>query len=60
MPARKKVSTTGQKRVSQKVSRLAHQEPAMPPKQRIAIALNMERAGRLGPKGGYKPKRKSR
>lgn len=55
---RKPVSKPGQKRASQKISHLAKAEPQMPPKQRVAMALEMERAHRLGPGGAYKPVKK--
>ena len=54
-----KVSKAGQKRVSAKISHLHKTEPGMPHKRHIAMALNMERAHRLGPKGAYKPVRKA-
>ncbi len=49
---RGKASKEGQKRVSAKISHL--REEGVPEKKAVATALNMERAGRLGPKGGYK------
>lgn len=48
-----------QGRVSAKISHLAKTEPTMPPKQRVAMALSMEREHRLGAKGGYKPVKKA-
>lgn len=50
-----KVSRAGQKRVSAKISHLMDEDHGkMPHKKMVAMALNMERAGRLGAKGGYK------
>lgn len=46
----------GQKRVSAKVSKLMHE--GKPQKQAVAMSMSMERAGRLGEKGGYKRKKK--
>ena len=43
-------------RVSKKISKLRHE--GEPPKKAVAMALNMERAGRLTEKGGYKRKKK--
>lgn len=40
------------KAVSAKVSKLMHE--GKPQKQAVATALSMQRAGRLGPRGGYK------
>lgn len=56
---RPKVSKAGQKRVSKKISHLHKAEPEMPHKKMVAMALSMERAHRLGPKGAYKPVRKA-
>ena len=47
-----------QKRVSAKISHLHKAEPEMPHKQMVAVAVNMEREHRLGPKGAYKPVKK--
>lgn len=58
MAAKKPVTRAGQKRVSAKISHLHKTEPGMPHKKMVAMALNMEREGRLGPKGGYKRKTK--
>lgn len=49
-----------QARVSAKISHLHKTEPGMPHKQHIAMAMEMEREHRLGPKGAYKPAKKSR
>jgi len=49
-----------QKRVSAKIRRLHETEPDMPQKQAVAMALSMERAGRLTPQGGYKRVKKGR
>ena len=51
-----KVSRAGQKRVSAKISHLMREDHGKvgPHKQMVAMALSMERAGRLGAKGGYK------
>ena len=49
-----------QKRVSAKIEHMAKAHPEMPPKQRVAVAINMERQHRLGPKGGYKPVKKGK
>ena len=49
-----KVSRAGQKRVSAKISHLMREGEKMPHKQMVAMALSMERTGRLGAKGGYK------
>jgi len=45
-------STPKNKAVSDKVSKLAGE--GYKQKQAVAIALNMKREGKLGPKGGYK------
>jgi hypothetical protein len=47
------------KAVSAKISKLVKKE-GMPQKRAVATALNMSRAGRLGPKGGYRRKKRSR
>ena len=39
--------------VSRKISHLVKSE-GTPQKQAVAMALNMERQGRLGPRGGYR------
>lgn len=52
------VSKPGQKRVSAKISHLHKTEPKMSHEQMVAMSLAMERAGRLGPKGAYKPVKK--
>jgi hypothetical protein len=39
-------------RVSKKISILRHED--VPQKQAVAMALSMNRAGRLTPEGGYK------
>lgn len=39
------------KAVSAKISKLVHE--GKPQKQAVATALRMQRAGRLGPRGGY-------
>lgn len=44
------------KKASAKISKLVHE--GMPQKQAVATALNMEREGHLGPKGGYKRSKK--
>ena len=56
--ARTKVSKAGQKRVSAKISHLAHTEPEMASKQRVAMAISMEKAHRLTKTGVYKKKGK--
>ena len=48
---RKKKQSNG-KAVSSKVSKLIKE--GYPQKQAVAIALSMERSGRLSPMGGYK------
>jgi len=48
-------SKAAQARVSAKISHLHKAEPAMPHKQHVAMAINMEREHRLGPSGAYKP-----
>ncbi|HEX7128340.1 MAG TPA: hypothetical protein VF406_21515 [Thermodesulfobacteriota bacterium] len=40
------------KRISNKVKRLVHE--GKPQKQAVAIAYSMARAGKLGPRGGYR------
>ena len=42
----------GSKAINKKVKKLM--DEGKPQKQAIAIALSMEREGKLGPKGGYK------
>ena len=59
-PKRAPVSRAGQKRVSAKISHLHKTEPGMPHKKMVGMSLDMERAGRLGPKGAYKPVKKTR
>ena len=49
-----------QKRVSAKISHLHKTEADMPHKQMVAMSLEMERAHRLGPKGAYKPVKKTK
>ena len=49
----KPISAAGRPRVSAKISHLVKQE-GMPQKQAVAVALNMQRKGRLGQKGGYR------
>ena len=44
--------------VSKKISKLRHE--GKPPKQAVAIALNMKREGRLTKGGGYKHARKKK
>ena len=51
------IGKAGQKRVSEKISHLHKKEPGMSHEQMVAVALNMERKQRLGPKGGYKKKK---
>mgnify|MGYP001610043674 CR=1 len=52
---RGKVSRAGGKRVSAKISHLMREDHGkMSHQQMVASALEMERAGRLGPKGGYR------
>ena len=60
-PRRSKPSKEGRKRVSAKIAHLMDSE-GKTQKQAVGQALNMEREGRLGPRGGYKPvkKRKQR
>jgi hypothetical protein len=55
-PYKAPASKAGQGRASKKISTL-HKE-GVPQKQAVATALNMERKGQLGPKGGYKKKKK--
>ena len=50
--AGKTVSKAGQKRVSEKISHLHKAEPEKPHAQHIAMAINMEKEGHLGPRGG--------
>lgn len=50
----KKRKGGSQSRVSAKISKLVHE--GVPQKQAVAEALSMERAGRLGPHGGYRRK----
>jgi hypothetical protein len=45
-------SRAGRGRVSAKISHLRGE--GEPQKKAVAMALNMERAGRLGPRGGYR------
>ena len=52
------VGKEGQKRVSAKIRELHKTEPEMPHKQMVAMALSMQRAHRLGAKGGYKKGKK--
>lgn len=54
---RKKLGRDASRRVSAKIAHLMHNEKT-PQKQAIAMAYSMEEAGRLGERGGYKPKRK--
>ena len=44
--------------VSHKITKLVHS--GTPHRQAVAIALNMDRRGRLGPRGGYKKHKSSR
>ena len=60
MPKRAPVSRAGQSRVSAKISHLHKTEPEKPHSQHIAMAINMEKEGRLGAKGGYKPVKKGK
>jgi hypothetical protein len=53
--AKKSISKQGHKRVGKKIGQLMKKE-GVPRKQAIATALSMQRAHRLGPKGGYKRK----
>ena len=55
---RQPVGKKAQKRVSAKISHLHKTEPEMPHDKMVAMALNMEREHRLGPKGQYKPVKK--
>ena len=50
---RKPISKTAQPRVSAKISHLVKKE-GVKQSQAVATALNMQRKGRLGPKGGYR------
>lgn len=47
-------------RVSAKIEKLHQMHPEMPHQQHIAMALGMERAGKLGPRGGYKGSKKGK
>lgn len=60
MAKRKVTGKAAQKRVSAKISHLHKAEPSMPHEQKIAMALSMERAHRLGPQGQYKPVKKKK
>lgn len=44
--------------VSYKIRKLVHE--GYPQKQAVAIALSLERAGRLGPRGGLLPKKSTK
>ena len=44
------------KAISAKISKLVKEGHTR--KQAVAMAMSMQRSGRLGPKGGYKRKRK--
>lgn len=57
---RRKASGTSQKRISAKIQKIRRAEPGRDPKQAIAMAYNMERRGRLGPRGSYRRVRRSR
>lgn len=52
---RKKLGKKAQSRVSAKIAHLIRTE-GKTPKQAAGAAYGMERAGRLGPRGGYKKK----
>ena len=58
--ATRKLGKAGQKRVSAKISHLHKAEPEMPHEKMAAMAISMERAHRLGPKGAYKPVKKAK
>lgn len=53
---RKKLSREAARRVSAKIGHLIGTEKK-PRDQAIAMAYSMEESGRLGERGGYKPKR---
>lgn len=59
-PARPKPvkGKAAQARVSAKISHLHKAEPEMPHEAMVGKAMGMEHAGRLGPKGAYKPVKK--
>lgn len=56
MPKRRPVSPAGQRRVSAKIAHLRDEGKSA--KQAAGAAFGMEREGRLGPRGGYHPKKK--
>ncbi len=60
MAAKKPVSKAGAKRVSAKISKLHKMEPEMSHKAMVGMAMGMEHAGRLGPKGAYRPVKKAK
>jgi hypothetical protein len=49
---RKLAAQVDRNAVSRKISKLAHE--GKPQDQAVAMALNMKREGRLGPRGGYR------
>lgn len=59
MPERTPIKgEAAQGRVSAKIRHLHETEPDMPHDKMVAMAMSMERAGRLGPKGAYHPVKK--
>lgn len=51
--SRSSPSKAGRSRVGTKISQLVKKEK-VPQRQAVATALSMQRAGRLGPRSGYK------
>ena len=57
---RKKLGREGQQRVSEKISKLVREGTPDGRGQAGAIAHSMERSGRLGPRGAYRPAGRSK